>query len=66
MFGTTNASLNADINLSVPCYVSQQGVGVYMGVLLFGTDKSIMLLCEHALTYTTGATYPIMVYACNQ
>lgn len=66
VLGTTNALLNADINLSVPCYVSQQGVGVYMGVLLFGTDKSIMLLCEHALTYTTGATYPIMVYACNQ
>lgn len=66
VLGTTNALLNADINLSVPCYVSQQGVGVYMGVLMFGTDKSIMLLCEHALTYTTGATYPIFVYACNQ
>lgn len=66
VLGTTNALLNADINLSVPCYVSQQGVGVYMGILLFAVDKSIMLLCDHALTYTPGATYPIMVYACNQ
>lgn len=63
--GTTNIILNASTYVSLPCYILQQGVGEFMGTVLFTPTGGVYLLCNRDFTFTAGATYPIMVYICN-